>query len=198
MPDYTIYHGTTSPEGVSWTLADAASELVPDDNLNRTTRVFLIGFLRPEYPTYFIDEVMPEGFHHETSQGENDPWVEAESYQYGFGEDKDIVLGQAQTIEEAITGCDKHASFKFFGSVSSGTMRREDLIPTFEKVLEILSPASHTGDYDCDVDNLSDGEKVDYLIELDSELNSFAPTGYYFGAHPGDGADFGFWPIVED
>lgn len=32
---------------------------------------------------------------------------------------------------------------------------------------------------------------IDQLIGL---LNCYAPPGHYFGAHPGDGSDFGFWP----
>lgn len=36
------------------------------------------------------------------------------------------------------------------------------------------------------------GECFDTLIDA---LNACAPEGVFFGSHPGDGSDFGFWPI---
>lgn len=45
----------------------------------------------------------------------------------------------------------------------------------------------------CDNDELGS-----YLCELHDALMHLAPLGYYFSAHEGDGACFGFWPeIIE-
>jgi len=38
----------------------------------------------------------------------------------------------------------------------------------------------------------------DTLSVLMDSLDSFAPPGMQFGAHPGDGSDFGWWPVEED
>jgi len=36
---------------------------------------------------------------------------------------------------------------------------------------------------------------AEYAISLTDALNEHAPDGFMFGAHEGDGSDFGFWPI---
>jgi hypothetical protein len=89
-------------------------------------------------------------------------------------------------------------------SVSTATLREEDLIPAFE---EVLDEAEVGYDRPASVDKLLAGETLTeterdevgwYLNEvLFDQLNDIAPEGTYFGSHPGDGADFGFWTIEE-
>lgn len=86
------------------------------------------------------------------------------------------------------------------GSVSHATLREEDLIPAFEAVLDA---AGVEYDRPPSVDKLllgqalTDDEEEEvglYLNEtLFDLLDGIAPEGTYFGAHPGDGSDFGFW-----
>lgn len=91
-------------------------------------------------------------------------------------------------------------------SVSTGTLRRADLIPAFIDVLAEVDKDKarkyndEYGTIDFDSDKgMSEADEL--LMELFDALEAIAPewfgSGYiYFGAHPGDGADFGFW--VED
>jgi hypothetical protein len=89
-------------------------------------------------------------------------------------------------------------------SVSTGTLREQDLIPAFEAVLET---AGVKYDRPACVNKLLGGgelsadewEEVGLYVneELFDRLNDIAPEGAYFGAHAGDGADFGFWPADD-
>lgn len=102
------------------------------------------------------------------------------------------------------------------GSISSGTLRSEDLIPALHGELEYqYSPEDREalagvwntynaildecwGDNGELIESEHDGEIVDDLI---SALDTFSPPYCYFGAHEGDGADFGYWPsrnAIED
>jgi len=91
------------------------------------------------------------------------------------------------------------------GSVSSGTMKSKDLIPSFVGALEYLADGST--DLTMAITNrieFADDDYNDYdyyasdaagfdLEELFDALAEYAPDGCYFGAHCGDGADYGFW-----
>lgn len=90
------------------------------------------------------------------------------------------------------------------GSVSSGTMREEDLIPAFTDELERLALANHNRQHLVKVAELrgemdkpgyydTDEASFDLNETLFDALNEYALPYFYFGAHPGDGADYGFW-----
>lgn len=57
-----------------------------------------------------------------------------------------------------------------------------------------LTDASKTEDAKC-VDNWMAWLINEKLVDL---LQNYAPKGYYFGAHPGDGALIGFWKGEDD
>ena len=99
-------------------------------------------------------------------------------------------------------------------SVSSGTLRPQDLIPDFVYVIRdtpeyqqiafhpnlswelkvIFDPTAYNDD-----DERWDSEEISYFLneELFDILNNYAPEGYYFGSHPGNGSDFGYWKIED-
>jgi hypothetical protein len=106
------------------------------------------------------------------------------------------------------------------GSVSHGTLRSEDLIESFTYELRQQKPLSRehrkmlremerritaharierrTPEVEPYFDTDDASEDVNELIDA---LNCYAPSGFYFGAHPGDGSDFGFWlseTFIED
>lgn len=110
-----------------------------------------------------------------------------------------------------------------FGSYISGTMRTQDLVPKFFEILMSVSMNAAyqivlTRAFEDDI-SLSDhwlfkaitdeewphddhgwwlsveaAEMVDTLVNA---LQDFVPVGHYFGAHPGDGSDFGCWRFED-
>lgn len=94
------------------------------------------------------------------------------------------------------------------GSISSGTMRTEDLIGSFAEELEYLAKGcEHPGNretYESIVAeanalrSFEDEDASGVLESLFDALNELAPAYCYFGALVGDGADYGFWPIMEE
>lgn len=84
------------------------------------------------------------------------------------------------------------------GTISHGTMREADLIPAFASELERLAGRTALV---VEAESLDDfeSETASWILdELFDALHDEAPAGCYFGSHPGDGSDFGFWPIDDD
>jgi hypothetical protein len=77
------------------------------------------------------------------------------------------------------------------GSVSSGTLRPQDLIPEFAAALAAVL-TDNENDADIELSNPAN-RWLESLEALTNDLNQFAPPFTYFGSAEGDGADFGFW-----
>ena len=77
------------------------------------------------------------------------------------------------------------------GSISTGTLKIDDLLEATATTLNNLGSTvttdTHTWEYDDEM-----------LLSIYMEaLNELCPPFVYFGTHPGDGADFGFWPDMD-
>lgn len=92
-------------------------------------------------------------------------------------------------------------------SISHGTLRPQDLIPTFIEALKLIDLFGDCKAIIEEGERLVNGTRVDwdsrevqdYLAEtLFDVLNSFAPIDASFSSHIGDGSDFGFWRIELD
>ena len=84
------------------------------------------------------------------------------------------------------------------GSVSQGTMRAEDLAPVFLDELERLGGVGATAlRQEYDAADWCQTSMDEFVHELFDKLDEHAPEYCYFGAHPGDGADYEFWPCED-
>lgn len=82
------------------------------------------------------------------------------------------------------------------GSISSGTLKSEDLIETFSEELLRLGNT----DFEAEAKRWLDAEEEerecngqDLVDDMITALDNLAPPYFYFGTLEGDGADFGFW-----
>jgi hypothetical protein len=106
------------------------------------------------------------------------------------------------------------------GSISHGTLRTGDLLSAFSSELDWQFRSN--GNYfalpenrvegrkihdlcgECDDQYEEDGESLkdecaagELVERLSDALQGFAPPYCYFGAHEGNGSDFGFWPDMQ-
>ena len=89
------------------------------------------------------------------------------------------------------------------GSVSTGTLKPEDLMVEFATKLYDMGYTAHPLVMKVnhlimrlwpDSDNKPTIEDISEVVnDLQDALSEICPPFVYFGAHPDDGADFGFW-----
>ena len=90
------------------------------------------------------------------------------------------------------------------GSISTGTLRTEDLLFDFALALREFEDkwnSEHEALYDQAKQHMaqapSESELNQTVSNLQDALQEYCPPFVYFGALEGDGADFGFWPDRE-
>lgn len=103
--------------------------------------------------------------------------------------------------------CQSDAAEYAGATLSEGTLRTSDLLQAFVPVLAAIAPESKAlNDAQAMLELFSKSTHIcQYAIEgaadvlewVTDELNENAPDGYCFGAHPDDGACFGFWETED-
>jgi len=96
------------------------------------------------------------------------------------------------------------------GTVSHGTLRTEDLLASLGDELERLAQVNGQLEEhgallhvvrlwkEKDNDTENDEHGTNMVCELIDTLSTcYAMPYMYFGTHPGDGSDYGFWPDME-
>lgn len=143
-------------------------------------------------------------YQHEDFIADNAPWVSFKN--------ADMLFPQTlMNIAEFIHEFAEPDPVETCGSVSHATMRPQDLIPTFMRLLcehhpnraaelFFMYPALRKAVEEFDEkDPWFESEEASRLLNEDifDALNECAPEGCYFGSHPGDASDYGFWPDQE-
>lgn len=88
--------------------------------------------------------------------------------------------------------------------VSAGTLNSEDLIPAYASYLRGLGydlselEAEYPWMDDDYYDDVAAEEQGYCFDSLTERLEEIAPEYVYFGASEGDGACFGFWPLIPN
>lgn len=82
-------------------------------------------------------------------------------------------------------------------TIICGTMDPQAITRAFMATLESIDAKAHAFMRDEMPSDIESEEGAFFINDLFSVLDSFAPDGCYFGAHPDDGADFGFWSNEE-
>ena len=86
------------------------------------------------------------------------------------------------------------------GTLIHGTLRGPDLIEAFTgELVRLGNPRGKDLAEGYALAVLDDNMGGAYVMiqEALDELENHAPAGHYFGAHEGDGSDFGFWPVTD-
>ena len=87
------------------------------------------------------------------------------------------------------------------GSISTGTLRTEDLLEAFASTLQQFNRTHPLlGEYlDIHANDAWDSDKAADLLNegFFNALQEICPPFVYFGTLEGDGSDFGFWPDME-
>lgn len=81
------------------------------------------------------------------------------------------------------------------GTVIEGTLRPAPLLCAFLEELKRFNPGEAAA-FAAQWHNEHDEQ--DAVAALIDTINDYGPEGWYFGAHPGDGADFGWWEVEDE
>lgn len=98
------------------------------------------------------------------------------------------------------------------GTLIEGTQHTPDLLRAFADELErlrgcvtptvrnarVLVRSLEGRTIDNKFRDMTEEDATEMVVTLMDQLDELAPPFSYFGSHPGDGADYGFWPCDSD